>query len=105
MNLKSANFEKLGRQAHGVVAALLVVVALPPQALAEEVSYTQQMLESPSQAVLSAEEKGRVTIYDGVKNETVERALDQQFQRIDSMMFIHTQHQQESGEYAADDDC
>lgn len=96
---------KLGRQAKGVVAALLVVATLPPQVIAGANSYMYEMLESPSQTVLSAEAKGRVTIYDGLKNETVERALDQQFNRIESIMFIRTQDEQENGEYEADDDC
>jgi hypothetical protein len=41
---------------------------------------------------IEAEAKGRVMIYDGLKNETVEEALNAQFGRIDRMMFIRTQY-------------
>ena len=105
MNLKSGKLEQLGRRARGVVTALFVLAALPPQAAAEENGYMREMLDSPSSSVLSAEAKGRVTIYDGLRDETVERALDQQFERMQNMMFIRTQHQQEVGDYQADDDC
>jgi hypothetical protein len=44
-------------------------------------------------------------IYDGLKNETVEEALNAQFGRIDRMMFIRTQFIQENGEYEAEEEC
>jgi hypothetical protein len=54
---------------------------------------------------IEAEAKGRVMIYDGLKNETVEEALNAQFGRIDRMMFIRTQFIQENGEYEAEEEC
>ena len=67
--------------------------------------YQQNMLLSPSEHILVAEARGRVMIYDGLKNETVEKAMDEQFSRIDSMMFVRTLYKQESGEVVADEDC
>ena len=44
-------------------------------------------------------------IYDGLKNSTVEKAMDDQFNRISSMMFVRTEYEQENGELIADEDC
>ena len=68
-------------------------------------NYQEKMLLSPSELILVAEARGRVMIYDGLKNETVEKAMDEQFSRIDSMMFVRTLYKQESGEVVADEDC
>ena len=40
----------------------------------------------------ASERRGRVTIYDRIPVSEVERALDEQFERIDSMMFVRTQY-------------
>ena len=67
--------------------------------------YLQNMLLSPSEHILVAEARGRVMIYDGLKNETVEKAMDEQISRIDNVMFVRTLNKQESGEVVADEDC
>jgi hypothetical protein len=105
MNQQRENLKELRRQAKHIVAAMCAMVALPCQALADQNSYAYGLLTSPSPAVLSAEANGRVTIYDALHSETVDEALDSQFHRIENMMFIRTQHQNENGEYEADDDC
>ncbi|MDH5355199.1 MAG: hypothetical protein OEY09_12220 [Gammaproteobacteria bacterium] len=70
-------------------------------------SYQQNVLFSPSDSILQSEAKGRIMIYDGLKNETIELALNEQFDRIDNMMFVNIEYEQEDGEYEAedDDDC
>jgi hypothetical protein len=68
-------------------------------------AYQQNMLFNPSQSLLNAESRGRVTIYDGLENSQVDRALDTQFGRIDKMMFIRTRHTLEDGTVEEDDDC
>jgi len=94
-----------GRSLQAVVTALLLLAVQRSQAAAEENSYSYKMLNSPSEAVLSAEANGRVTIYDGLKSKTIDRAMDRQFNRIENMMFIRTRHPQKNGEYETDDDC
>ena len=45
-------------------------------------------------------------IYDGLDNNTIERALDKHFDRIDNMMFVRIHHVDDDGEdYDEDDGC
>jgi hypothetical protein len=66
--------------------------------------YYQKLLFEPSDAVLEAETAGRVTIYDGLRYVTVMRAMNEQFDRIDNMMFVGTVIEQEDGELAVEED-
>ncbi len=85
------------------VAAALSLLSLSTLA---ESSFQMNVLFNPGSSLLVAEAGGRVMIYDGLKSETVDKALDEQFERIENMMFVRTQYQQEDGEYAAlTDDC
>ena len=68
-------------------------------------TYQERMLFTPSESNLQAEARGFIMIYDGLKNETIERAMNEQFNRIENMMFVRTKYVQENGEYEADDDC
>lgn len=69
--------------------------------------YYENALTNPSEALLRAEAKGHVTIYDGLEHKVVDQALDTQFQRIDNMMFVHTRETLPDGsiDYYGDDDC
>lgn len=62
-------------------------------------------LLSPSNAQLASERRGRVTIYDSLREETVDQALDQQFGRIENMMFVSTRYTADDGSEYADHDC
>ena len=68
-------------------------------------NYDENVLFSPSKAVLLAEKRGRVTIYDGLEHRVVDRALDTQFGRIDNMMFVRTRESLPDGSLDIDDDC
>ena len=63
-----------------------------------------QPLHQPSAALRASEKRGRITIYDRIPVSEVELALDQQFERIDSMMFVRTQYPVADGG-VEDDDC
>ncbi len=67
-------------------------------------SFYNKLLFSPSDSMLKAETRGRIMIYDGMDSETIERAMDEQFNRIDNMMFTRIHHVQENGEEYVDDD-
>ena len=68
-------------------------------------SYDENVLFNPSEAVLQAEARGRVTIYDGLEDKVVEQALDTQFERIDHMMFVRTRETLPDGSIEFEDDC
>ena len=88
-----------------IIAILLSALVAAPLSVGAEDSYQERVLFSPSAEILLAEARGRVMIYDGLTNETVEKALDDQFDRIGNMMFIRTVYTQENGESEVEDDC
>jgi hypothetical protein len=53
-------------------------------------NWQMSRLFEPTQADLKSEDKGRVMIYDGMKDKDVERALDEQFDRLEHVMFTRT---------------
>ena len=88
-----------------IVAVLASTLSMAPLVANAQLSYQERMLLSPGPETLQAETEGRIMIYDGLKNEMVEQALDSQFGRIENMMFVRTQYVQQDGEYEMEDDC
>jgi hypothetical protein len=77
------------------IAPLLVLFSgLAPLLVAGESSDVEQMqqrrLFEPTEAELRQEAKGNVYIYDGLTDKAVQRALDEEFERVGNMMFIRT---------------
>ena len=90
----------------GVLVGIYANLVFQESLAAEPVDdYDLNRLRAPSAGLLMREEHMRVTIFDGVEVTDVERALDNQFERIDSMMFVRTRHPQPDGDYDVDDDC
>jgi hypothetical protein len=54
-------------------------------------------LLSPDENQLKLERQGRVYIYDGLRDRDIHRALNEQFDRVESMMFIGTVITDEKG--------
>ena len=67
-------------------------------------SFQNNALLNPSEGQLMAEARGRIMIYDGLDNEVVDRALDEQYGRIENMMFVRIQHTQPDSEVSIEDD-
>jgi hypothetical protein len=76
-------------------------------------SWQEKMLFNPTTSQLEREKRGRVMIYDGLKDTQVTQAMDTQFHRIQSMMFIRTAatdseveilRDKETGDTVAEDD-
>ena len=87
-----------------ILAASLL--ALSATSAFAENSFYEKTLFTPSDSMLKAESRGRIMIYDGMDNETVNRAMDEKFDRIDNMMFTRIHYVQDDGEeYVDDDDC
>jgi hypothetical protein len=70
--------------------------------------YDLRRLMHPSAAELASEERGKVHIYDSLEINEVNAALDQNFERIQNMMFIRINHLPATGSGPAeveDDGC
>jgi hypothetical protein len=69
--------------------------------------WQQRRLFEPLPAELVEEARGRIVIYDGMQDVDVERALDEEFDRVETMMFIRIKATDPQGEVVAyeDDGC
>ena len=75
---------------------------------APDASYDMRRLMRPTPAELASEGKGRVHIYDSLEINAVNKALDENFDRIQNMMFIRIHHLPPTGSGPAeveDDEC
>jgi hypothetical protein len=84
-----------------VTFGVLLATAPATTVLADEDKYRNWQLNrlfNPDERQLTEERKGRVYIYDGLRDSDIRRALDEQFGRLESMMFIGTIITDEEGE-------
>ena len=84
--------------------SVMVVISDPSDA-GDFGQWQYEQLVRPNEAQLAMEQQGRVNIYDGLRESDVDWALDTQFERIDSMMFVRTIRVTEAGELEMDSDC
>ena len=87
-----------------LIIPLILFFGLTTQALATQ-DWQERRLLAPSAAQQRMELLDRVYIYDGLHEDTVDRALDTQFDRVENMMFVGVRHTTEDGDEYADDDC
>lgn len=76
-----------------VVCVTLGSFYLPASAMGKEDKMHQwqlALLYNPSEQQLKVERRGRVMIYDGLRGAEIDRALDEEFDRIEHMMFVNT---------------
>ena len=84
-----------------LLASLLALTTTPVFAVD---NYQQNALLNPSDGLLKAEARGRIMIYDGLQIAMVDKDMDEQFDRIDSMMFVRIQHPMADGKVEVEDD-
>jgi ABC-type lipoprotein release transport system permease subunit len=92
------------RNATGISLILIISIgagiAATPTIGAADDSFRQAQLNrlfQPRSSQLSAEARGQVYIYDGLTDRDITRAMDQQFGRIEHMMFVRTVVTNEQG--------
>jgi hypothetical protein len=88
----------------GALTTSLIAVSLYNGAAQADLNdwYMQQLFE-PSENQLAMEQRGRIMIYDGMRDRDVQRALHEQFDRVEAMMFTGTVVTDEKGEPARDE--
>ncbi len=96
---------------HSLLVTAFILASAQAQATSDH--WQVRMLHQPSDIQLALETKGRVFIYDGLTDVEVGRAVDEQFERMGSMMFVRTvltdasgqaQTNSETGEVLVEDD-
>jgi hypothetical protein len=95
-------------------AVVAPVLAQQPDPLDAQEAWQNNRLLTPTSHQRAQEEKGRVIIYDGLKDTTIEKAMDKAFDRIQNMMFIRVirtgkggqpMHDNKGELVVEDDDC
>jgi hypothetical protein len=92
--LEDAAMDRIEAMIFGLVVLLAGTYS---SARADAESWQMARLFEPTSAQLEAESRGRVVIYDGLTDSVVNRALDEQFDRVGTMMFIRTIVTDEAG--------
>ena len=65
-------------------------------------SWQMTRLFAPGAAALAQEAAGGIVIYEGIRDVDVERAMDEQFDRLEHMMFVGTVITNDDGEPLVD---
>ena len=55
----------------------------------ERKTWEEEILFSPSEEVLHAEQRGRVWILSGLDEQALDRAMDEQYERLAHLMFVN----------------
>jgi len=80
-----------------LLMSALAIVPLYANAVEPVDSWQMTRLFEPTQKDLDREEKGSVMIYDGLTDKTIDKALDEHFERIEAMMFTRVIVTDDSG--------
>jgi hypothetical protein len=82
---------------------VIVAVLLPCTLIAADVTdIERRRLFEPTASERAEEEAGRIYIYDSLPDKVVEEAVDQEFDRIENMMFIRTKKTNPDGSVRKD---
>ena len=81
---------------------LILALTAGPTYAADVSKIEKRRLFEPTPSELQEEASGRIYIYEGLTDKDVERALNEEFERVDSMMFIRVKPTDEEGETLKD---
>jgi hypothetical protein len=84
-----------------VISVLVFGPAGPTEA---EDAWQERMLFDPPASQLEREKRGTIVIYDGLVDTRITQAMDTQFDRIQSMMFVRTIASDAEGEILRDEE-
>ena len=103
---------------HTLIASGMTLLMSSPQAAFSDSVYSKWQMKRllhPSEAQLKQEQQGKIFIYDGLRDKDIERVMKDQFNRVESMMFVHTITTDKKGKpkrdpdsgivITSDDDC
>lgn len=97
----------MDRKNHSILIKLATLSVFSNLTLADDDparSWQLSLLFNPGEQQYEMESRGRVFIYDGLRDSEVERALDEQYDRVESMMFVNTVITDEDGVPMRDED-
>jgi hypothetical protein len=97
----------MDRKIHNILTMLAMSSIFSNSILADDGSarsWQLSLLFNPGEQQYQMERRGRVFIYDGLLDSEVERALDEQYHRVESMMFVNTVITDEDGFPLRDED-
>lgn len=87
---------------HACLLLITLVFAAQPVLAGPEADWQVKRLFSPNEAQRQNERNGRIFIYDSLTDTVAQQAVDEQFERVENMMFINTIVTDEAGEPVPD---
>lgn len=86
-----------------LVTGIITLMCSTSQATAQD-AWQERQLFNPSQSQQNMEKRGRIMIYDGFTDKQVAKAMESQFDRVESMMFVQTIITDDEGNAVLDDE-
>ena len=89
-----------------LVTSMNIAVAGVGSTADADQSFQHKTLFEPASYVLNREARGAVTIYDGFTSDQVDQVMDEQYERIENMMFTRMIYVSDEGDdLIFDDGC
>jgi hypothetical protein len=98
--MKTSNLVNARALIHPLLVALSSVTLAAAAADVSDIELRR--LFEPSTSERAAEAKGEIYIYEGLRDIDIQRAMDEEFGRVENMMFIRTIKTDETGKTARD---
>lgn len=95
---------KCKEMAVGILLPITLLFQLSPALQAEEADWQLRRLMQPTPQERQRDVEGRIFIYDGLHEKDIHRALDTEFERVESMMFVRTRVDVANGSTEVEED-